>query len=83
MSLSRYHPCIAMVMADCPEAASVVGVYMHPGCAMPCRVCTQGLPGIHDSIAGFRRPNRISIMSNSAGIDLLDSLNLPLRKHCI
>lgn len=62
-------------MADCPEAASLIGVYMHAGCNMPCRVCTQVLPAIHEGVGSFRSPQRIFRNSKLAATEFLDKFD--------
>ena len=67
-------------MADCPEAASIVGVYMHVGCSAPCRVCLVNLSAMHDKVGGFRNPEKISNLSLSSASDFLVSLEASRRK---
>ena len=63
-----------MVIADCPQAASIVGVYMSATCAMPCRMCSVGLSASHDKISSVRNPQRIYELSRDAANNLLSSL---------
>lgn len=38
--LPRFFPCVALVIADGPEASRILGVYRSHQSCMPCRVCS-------------------------------------------
>ena len=70
LSLFRFHPCLALIIADTPEANDVCGIYNGPRASHPCRVCKFEF-GKHGEKFSGRDPHECILLAKEGANDLL------------